>query len=109
MRIEGKIVIADIGKVLNVFGTEYESYTIGLNGATLNDIKEGKNIPINNKLTFIPYQNYGELVTNLIRTKYSLDEELALMANSRIKSNSKEERDFQKWRRQCKLLAKQYE
>ena len=109
MKIEGKIVTSDYGKVLNVFGTEYTSYTIGLNGATLSDIKEGKNIPINGEIKFIPYQNYGELVTNLIRTKYSLDEELALMANSRIKSNSEEEIIFQQFRKQCKLLAKKYE
>jgi len=55
MKIEGKIVTSDYGKVLNVFGTEYTSYTIGLNGATLSDIKEGKNIPINGEIKFIPY------------------------------------------------------
>lgn len=109
MKIIDKVVIADIGKTLRVFDNDYESYVIGDNGATLNDIKEGKYIPVESEVMFIPYNSYGELVTNLIRTKYSLDQELAINANSRIDPNSKEEKDFQIWRRYCKKLAKKYE
>ena len=50
--------------------------------------------------------NYGELVSSLIRIKYTLDQELALLANSRIKDVSEQENAFQEWRAECKRIAK---
>mgnify|MGYP006335360611 CR=1 FL=1 len=49
---------------------------------------------------------YEELVTNLIRLKYSLDWELSLIANSRIRDISKDDKDFQDWRAESKKIAK---
>lgn len=52
---------------------------------------------------------YAELVTNLIRLKYTLDDELALAANLRAGDNNAKtaEFEFQTWRAFCKEMAKQ--
>ncbi len=52
--------------------------------------------------------SYNELVTALIRIKYNLDEELALIANMRVNPEqySQEDKVFQEWRTYCKELAK---
>ena len=52
---------------------------------------------------------YDELTTALIRLKYSLDEELALMANLRedVEEHREEEVAFQEWRLKCKEAARE--
>lgn len=54
--------------------------------------------------------NYDELVTALIRMRYSLDAELALQANLRYdpQSHEVEEKEFQDWRAKCKNAAKNF-
>lgn len=53
--------------------------------------------------------SYDALVTALIRLKYSLDEELALMANLREDADGHrtEEIAFQEWRTKCKEAARE--
>lgn len=53
--------------------------------------------------------SYDALVTALIRLKYSLDEELALMANLRedAEGHKEEEAAFQEWREKCKEAARE--
>ena len=53
---------------------------------------------------------YGDLVTILIRCKYSLDEELALSANMRTspETHAEEDAQFQQWREYCKDVAREY-
>ena len=52
--------------------------------------------------------SYDELTTALIRMRYTLDEELALMANLRedADGHKEEEAAFQSWRMKCKKAAK---
>lgn len=53
--------------------------------------------------------SYDALTTALIRLKYSLDEELALMANLRedAEGHKEEEAAFQEWRAKCKEAARE--
>lgn len=53
---------------------------------------------------------YGDLVTILIRCKYSLDEELALSANMRSDAEKYEKQDaaYQQWREYCKSVAREH-
>lgn len=57
-----------------------------------------------------PQTTYGDLVTILIRCKYSLDEELALSANMRTapETHAEEDRVFQTWRDYCKDVAREH-
>ncbi|MBQ3804908.1 MAG: hypothetical protein II844_03750 [Prevotella sp.] len=57
-----------------------------------------------------PHTTYGDLVTMLIRCKYTLDEELALAANMRTSpvAHADEDAEFQQWREYCKEVAKQH-
>ena len=57
-----------------------------------------------------PQTTYGDLVTILIRCKYSLDEELALSANMRTSPEAHAEEDvqFQQWREYCKEVAREH-
>lgn len=57
-----------------------------------------------------PQTTYGDLVTILIRCKYSLDEELALSANMRTSPETHAEEDvqFQQWREYCKDVAREH-
>ena len=52
---------------------------------------------------------YDELTTALIRLRYTLDEELALMANLREDTDGHraEEIAFQEWRTKCKEAARE--
>ena len=117
MRQENNIVIADEGKVLKTpngifnevpLGTfigwkDGEKYTVT---NILEDIIEVTPIRILDKVYYITSNSYGEIVTELIRQKYTLDQELALYANSYIKDNSKDMEDYQYWRELCKEAAK---
>lgn len=57
-----------------------------------------------------PQTTYGDLVTILIRCKYSLDEELALSANMRTapETHAEEDAAFQQWREYCKDVARRH-
>ena len=52
---------------------------------------------------------YDELTTALIRLRYTLDEELARMANLRedAEGHKAEEAAFQEWRAKCKTAARE--
>lgn len=58
---------------------------------SLDTIKEVTPVRIGDQLVYIEATNYANAVSELIRFKYSLDDELALVANSRIGDNSREE------------------
>ena len=74
---------------------------------TEQNVHEGYMTNIDGEQKFVKASSYSELVSGLIRLKYSIDDELALMANSRVKSVSSEERQFQNWRKKCKEIARQ--
>ena len=73
---------------------------------TPDDVIECYIVNIDGKEYKIQGDNYGELVSSLIRIKYTLDQELALLATSRIKDVSEQENAFQEWRAECKRIAK---
>lgn len=117
MVVKDNKVTASSGKYLKYKSNIYTELTLGqnficINGATtlvniqLGDIIEVYPVRIFNKDYFVQSTSYNELVTELIRLKYTLDAELALIANSRIKDCSEEEREFQDWRKVCKETAK---
>ena len=74
---------------------------------TEQNVHEGYMTNIDGEQRFVKASSYSELVSGLIRLRYSIDDELALMANSRVKSVSSEERQFQNWRKKCKEIARQ--
>ena len=74
---------------------------------TEQNVHEGYMTNIDGEQRFVKASSYSELVSGLIRLRYSIDDELALMANSRVKSVSSEERQFQSWRKKCKEIARQ--
>ena len=117
MVVKDNKVTASSGKYLKYKSNIYTELTLGqnficINGATtlvniqLGDIIEVYPVRIFNKDYFVQSTSYNELVTELIRLKYTLDAELALIANSRIKDCSEEEQEFQDWRKVCKETAK---
>lgn len=113
---KGNTIKASEGKVLRTPLGITDEITLGStklieNGKVVqinikeSSITEVTPVRINGEITYIEATNYGAAVTELIRLKYSLDDELALIANSRLGNNSKEE-EFQNWRRLCKETAK---
>lgn len=121
MKQEGNILYAENKKVLYIekLNKICKQYTCGsvmlpiegaLQRVTVNpeDIIECYIVPIDGVDYKIQGNTYGELVTNLIRTKYSLDDELALVANSRLEYfDLNKEKKFQDWRQTCKEIAKE--
>lgn len=114
------ILTADPGKFLKhkefdglrntfVLGTSHYNVNgeIKLVNVTESDIIEVYIVIIDDVNYVVEGNNYGELVTNLIRQKYSLDDELALIANLRLNKNLDKEQEFQDWREKCKNAAKQ--
>lgn len=73
---------------------------------TPDDVIEGYKVTIDNDDYILEGETYGDLVSEIIRIKYSLDDELALIANSRVRDISKEDEAFQEWRKQSKKIAK---
>lgn len=121
MKIKNNKAIAESGKFLRLCYDNqlYDSIELGkryilindkptLVELTINDITEVQliNVPELGEVC-VSSTTYSKLVTELIRLKYSLDDELALIANSRIKDMSQKEQDFQAWRKICKQVAKQ--
>lgn len=105
---------ADSGKLLKLTRADIAktSFDLGINyingeqiNITSNDVIEVIPINILGKDYYITSDDYSNAVSELIRKKYSLDQELALFANSRINPNSQEEKDFQEWRMLCKKAA----
>lgn len=73
------------------------------------DIQEVFQVQLDGEDFKVKGDTYAELVTNLIRLKYTLDDELALAANLRAGDNNAKtaEFEFQTWRAFCKEMAKQ--
>lgn len=72
------------------------------------DIEEVFQIELDGENFKVKGDTYAELVTNLIRLHYTIDDELALSANIRAgKDVEKQEQEFQTWRAFCKEMAKQ--
>ena len=119
MKTENNTLIAEGSKVLFIkkLNLIVKQYTCGevmlpIQGVlqtiniTPDDVIECYIVNIDGKEYKIQGNNYGELVSSLIRIKYTLDQELALLANSRIKDVSEQENAFQEWRAECKRIAK---
>lgn len=119
MKQENNILIADEGKYLklkynnflnknielgNVFVFDGEK-TI-LKNIDITDVLEVYPVFIDNNCYYISAKDYSNAVSELIRQKYSLDDELALIANSRLNINKDKEEEFQAWRVKCKEAAK---
>lgn len=116
MKKINNIITADEGKLLKCHDSISNQFILGNNyilindipsliNITLQDIIEVRPVSIDNITYYISKTNYPELVSELIRLKYSLDDELALIANARKGDFSKEE-EFQNWRLKCKQIAK---
>ena len=119
MKTENNTLIAEGSKVLFIkkLNVIVKQYTCGevmlpIQGVlqtiniTPDDIIECYIVNIDGKEYKVQGDNYGELVSSLIRIKYTLDQELALLANSRIKDVSEQANAFQEWRAECKRIAK---
>ena len=117
MKIDGNLVIADAGKALKTPNGIFEQVSLGVfegfkDGKAyiienkLEDITEVSSVRILNDIYYVESKEYGNIVTELIRKKYSIDQELALYANSYIKDNSEDMEKYQTWRVLCKQAAK---
>lgn len=74
------------------------------------DTEAGTTTCAEDTIHITPQTTYGDLVTMLIRCKYSLDEELALAANMRTDAEKYEKQDsaYQQWREYCKSVAREH-
>lgn len=74
------------------------------------DTESGMTTASEDTIHITPQTTYGDLVTLLIRCKFSLDEELALSANLRTDAEKYEEQDaeYQQWRTYCKSVAREH-
>lgn len=119
MKQDGRTLYAEGKKVLyieklNKYTRQYTCGTVMLPiegvlqevTVTPEDVEEVYKIEIDGNTYRVKGDNYEELVTNLIRLKYSLDWELSLIANSRIRDISKDDEAFQNWRAESKKIAK---
>ena len=118
MIITGKKAIADEGKYLKLensikkeiyLGNNYiekDGKTVLFNVVTFNDIKEVYPVDINGVAYYISATTYGDIVSELIRQKYTIDQELAMYANHSIGTHTQEFNEFQEWRIICKETAK---
>lgn len=118
MIITDKKAIADDGKYLKLgdslkkeiyLGNNYiekGGKTVLFNVVNFNDVKEVYPIDINGVAYYISATSYGDIVSELIRQKYTIDQELAMYANHSIGTHKKEFTEFQEWRIICKETAK---
>ena len=118
MKKKGNILIADQGKSLKTPYGYFNMVTLGdktvvKDGKTTLEYYDKKNIvevtkvQVGDMMFYIDtITDYGSLVTELIRQKYSLDDELALIANARLGIHEDQENEFQEWRSKCKEAAK---
>lgn len=118
MKTIDNIVYADNGKVLRHFDKLSSQFQLGENKSlvkgeiitTLIDIKDIEELvpfDLEGKKYYIKEGSKDQMITALIRERYSLDNELALTANSRLGKTDGEEA-FQSWRSVCKEAIKQY-
>ena len=117
MQVNNNIVIPESGKLLKTpFSVSSEvklgkyimcGDTITEYNITIDDVIEVTQVVIDDVVYYVESTTYEDLVSELIRLKYSLNAELALYANSRLNPDSQEEKDFQEYRAYCKKLAKQ--
>ncbi len=120
MIIDNKIVKAESGKCLRLsFNNKlYDQLDLGnntilVNGSfvdvniTLDNIEEVYPVKLENTTYYSSAVDYDHLVAELVRSKYSIDEELAIQANARIGHEPEKEEQFQAWRAKCKQVAKQ--
>lgn len=121
MKQEGNTIFAEGNKKLyikklDLLTSQYTCGTVMLpvegvlqpTTVTPEDVMEVYDVVIGTNSYKIQANSYGDLVSGLIRLKYSIDDELALIANSRIRDISAEDKDFQEWRTECKRIAKKY-
>ncbi len=120
MKIDGNLITPEEGNKLSIrnFNKYFDELFLGRNNYYINDKIQKLNLSIDDifevrfiKIDDIEYavelsNDYGKLVTNLIRLRYSLDDELAISSNIRLGDYSKE-KDFQDWRQKCKNIAKE--
>lgn len=118
MIITGNKAVADEGKYLKLedtlkkeiyLGNNYikrNGETIMFNVLSFNDIKEVYPVDINGVAYYISATSYGDIVSELIRCKYTLDQELAIHANYYLNKGKDEMNSFQEWRQICKDTAK---
>lgn len=118
MILQNNTLIASPGKYLMCGSELAEKFTLGKkfvynNGKTtliniaIEDVKEVYPVRVCDTDYYVVSTEYGELVSELIRQKYTLDAELALIANYRLHGVTPEEEEFQEWRKLCKEAAKQ--
>ena len=124
MKQEGNKLIAEDNKILRckidniVYGNEvYMGKTFYKNGEYIpdgidteaKDYEEIWGFEFEDVYITSDANSYESLVTDLLRAKYSLDAELALLANIRkdAEKYAQEEIDFQAWRNRCKQKAKE--
>lgn len=113
MKVQGNELHASEGCVLfrRMTGENFgEMVYMGAKDVPL-DFAEGKAVTVDG-LSYLMTKDsmtYDELTTALIRLKYTLDEELALMANLRedAEGHKAEEAAFQEWRAKCKEAARE--
>lgn len=117
MKIVNNLIIADSNKYIKTIDGLLKEVELGKTSyikdgvkydivISLENVKEVYIVNIDGELYDVESTTYPELVTELIRKKYSLDDELALMANSRLEGNEEKEIEFQNWRKLCKETAK---
>lgn len=114
---EGNVLKADEGKKLLYKDSFYselylDGQLVNVNGeiklSPINEseVKEVYPVLIYSDTYYISATDYAGIISELIRQKYSLDDELAIAANARIGKTSGEE-EFQNWRQKCKEVAKE--
>ena len=113
MKIEGNKLTADTGYVLFRKGCSFNYGDAVYMGTAdkASDFADCKEVSVDG-LSYMMTKDsmtYDELTTALIRLRYTLDEELALMANLRedAEGHKEEEAAFQEWRAECKEAARE--
>lgn len=118
MIIKGNKVVPSEGKFLKLedsINTEFylgdnvvekNGKLISVNLSNFDNVKEVYPVNVGENTYFISSTEYGDIVTELIRYKYSINQELALYANFCLGKDIEENIQFQNWRKMCKEVAK---
>lgn len=98
-----------IGYVSQIALGEYKTLSNGIINTydiTIDNVKEVYPIRIEDDIYYVTDKsNRDKSITELIRAKYSLDQELAISANARL-GNTEDDKQFQRWRQLCKQAIK---